>query len=116
MKLLIIMICLLLGGCSTIATVAGGTKDSGFQCDPEFTITRIYSGTSNDFRFIAGNYQDKGLVFLDLPFSLVTDTMLLPYTIYAQARYGNLCNKRDSSTASQAYPNKEDAPDRKAVR
>jgi uncharacterized protein YceK len=111
-----IFICLLLAGCSTVATVAGGKKDSGFQCDENFTISRIYSGVSNDIRFLAGTYQDKGLIFLDLPFSFVADTIVLPFSIYTQLRYGNLCDKMDRSPTLQTHPNLEDAPDQKTVR
>jgi uncharacterized protein YceK len=87
---LILAIVLLLQGCSSVLTVTNGDK---IRCDPDSTITRIYSGTSNDIRFLAGNYQDKGVAFFDLPFSLAADTIFLPYTVVTQAAYGNLCDK-----------------------
>ncbi len=78
-----------------MATLAGGIHPNEFRCDPEYNIPRVYSGIANDIRFLRGNYQDKGLVFWDLPFSLVADTVVLPYTICTQAMYGNLCKKND---------------------
>lgn len=91
-------------GCSTIGTLSASANSEGFQCDEDHAITRIYSGVSNDFRFIRGDYQDKGVVFWDLPFSLVADTLVLPYTCYAQIRYGNLCDKasKNSNNRNQA--------------
>lgn len=82
---------LLLAGCSTIATTVA-SKDT-FQCDEKHTITRIYSGVSNDIRFLRGDYQDKGLVLWDLPFSLAADTVLLPVTVPWQFIGGNVCDK-----------------------
>ena len=104
MNKLIMIICLLLPGCSTIATVAVGAHDGEFSCDDKFTITRIYSGISNDLRFLRGNYQDKGLVFWDLPFSLVADSVVLPYTIYTQSNYGNLCDKKVAIQSQDQVP------------
>jgi len=92
MKLLtIIVIYTLLQGCSTIATIAA--SEENFNCHPDISIPRIYSGISNDIRFLrAEQSEDTGLVIFDMPFSLVADTVALPYTIYSQIRYGNLCN------------------------
>lgn len=94
-----------------MATVVGGSKDSGFQCDKNFTITRIYSGVSNDLRFLSRNYQDKGLVFFDLPFSIAADTIIIPYTCYTQVMYGNLCNNESLTRLNQ-----EDTPGQNATR
>lgn len=83
-----------LSGCSTVATISGGFNPEKFHCDPDYSIPRIYSGTANDIRFLRGNYTDKGFIFWDLPFSLVADTAVLPYTIFTQTKYGNLCSKQ----------------------
>jgi len=80
-------------GCSTVATIAGGLAPDKFHCDPNYTIPRVYSGMANDIRFLRDGSEDGGVVIWDMPFSLVADTLALPYTIYGQARYGNLCTK-----------------------
>jgi uncharacterized protein YceK len=104
MNKLIAIICLLLSGCSTMATIAGGSNAAKFSCDDQFAITRIYSGISNDLKFLRGDYQDKGFIFWDLPFSLIADTVVLPYTIYTQTRYGNICDKDDKAHSQSQNP------------
>ncbi len=94
MRSVLLILIVLLTGCSTVATISAGTDPIKFECDEKYTITRVYSGISNDIRFLRGEYSDKGVVIWDIPFSLVADTVVLPYTIYTQARYGNLCNKK----------------------
>ncbi len=76
-----------------MATIAGGNNPENFSCHNSCTVSRVYSGLSNDICFLKGEYQDKGLVFWDIPFSLVADTVFLPYTVYTQAKHGNLCDK-----------------------
>jgi hypothetical protein len=34
---------------------------------------------------------DVAFSLLDLPVSLVADTVILPYTIYEQIKYGDIC-------------------------
>ena len=104
MNKLLMIICLLLPGCSTVATLAVGSGDEQFHCDDQIAITRIYSGVSNDLRFLRGHYQDKGLIFHDLPFSLVADTVVLPYTICTQIKYGNICDKDVKTLNQQQVP------------
>jgi uncharacterized protein YceK len=82
-------------GCSTVATLVGGSSDNRFICDENYTIPRVYSGLFNDVRFVRGEYQEKGIVFWDIPFSLAADTVVLPYTMYSQLRRGNLCDKKE---------------------
>ena len=100
---LVILCGALLGsaGCSTFATLGGDLRLDKLQCDEGYTIPRVYSGLANDIRFLRGNYQDKGLVVFDAPFSLAADTILLPYTIYRQVRYGNLCPDKEINHTSQ---------------
>ncbi|MBI3563285.1 MAG: YceK/YidQ family lipoprotein [Gammaproteobacteria bacterium] len=88
-------ILLALSGCSTFATIAAGSNREKFDCDEKYTIPRVYSGVFNDIRFLRGNYPDQDVVVLDFPFSLVADTIVLPYTAYTQAAYGNLCEKKN---------------------
>lgn len=87
---------ILLSGCSTMATIAGGSDPSKLHCDPDYTIPRVYSGVANDIRFLGGNYSDKGIALLDVPFSLIADTVVLPYTIVTQTKYGNLCTTKEA--------------------
>lgn len=94
MRYLVLLALLALSGCSTMATISGGVSPEKFDCDPNYSIPRIYSGIANDVRFLRGKYTDKGLVFWDFPFSLVADTAVLPYTIYGQLKHGNLCTKQ----------------------
>lgn len=88
-------------GCSTLATLRGDLQLDKLQCDEDYAIPRVYSGLANDIRFLRGNYQDKGLVVFDAPFSIAADTILLPYTIYRQFRYGNLCPDKEINHTSQ---------------
>ena len=90
-----ITLLIFLQGCSSIGTIAANKEE--FDCEPEFNIPRIYSGVANDIRYLRSEkFTDEGIVILDLPFSFVADTIALPYTIYTQIRYGNLCNKSES--------------------
>ncbi len=90
--LAVLFIVLMGCGCSTIATLSVGENSGNFHCDEEIAVTRVYSGVSNDIRFLRGEYADKGIIFWDLPFSFALDTVALPYTIYAQNKFGNICN------------------------
>lgn len=94
-------ILLALSGCSTFATIAVGTDTEKFDCDERYAIPRVYSGVFNDIRYFRGNYPDQGVVVLDFPFSLVADTVALPYTVYTQAAYGNLCEKKELTLQSK---------------
>lgn len=100
---LVILCGALLGpaGCSTLSTLRGDLRLDKLQCDEAFTLPRVYSGLANNIRFLRGNYQDKGVVVFDAPFSLAADTILLPYTIYRQLRYGNLCPDKEINHTSQ---------------
>lgn len=87
---------ILLAGCSTVATVVGGATGN-FDCDPRYSIPRVYSGVANDIRFIRSS-ADSGLALLDFPFSLAGDTLILPYTLVTQAKHGSLCDKETVTT------------------
>jgi uncharacterized protein YceK len=78
-------------GCSTVATLAGASDPERYECSDDRFVPRMYSGVFNDVAILRSDAIDKGIVVLDLPFSLVADTLVLPYTIYGQIRYGNLC-------------------------
>lgn len=72
----------LLTGCSTLSE----TFDDHPRCGP-----RPYCGSASDIELIkAATEEDAGILralvpvaVIDLPFSLVADTLLLPYTAFA---------------------------------
>ncbi len=73
----------LLGGCSTMAE----TFDDSARCGP-----RPYCGSATDIEVISALGQENAGVFqvlaplalIDLPFSVVADTLFLPYTAFNQ--------------------------------
>ena len=79
-----------LTGCSTVGTVMGGANGHQITDDRRYTIPRVYSGTASDVAFLRVGGEDAGLVFFDLPFSAVADTIILPYTLVTQSKHGNL--------------------------
>jgi uncharacterized protein YceK len=61
---------------------------------PEPALPRIYSGTLFDFRcFLHPDMHSTqgigGFCLVDVPFSIVADTIILPLTIYEQVKYGS---------------------------
>lgn len=81
-----------------MATLAVKPDNSNITCADGITIPRIYSGVANDMRFITRREitEGVGVAVVDLPFSLIADTLVLPYTIVTQSRYGNLCDGESS--------------------
>ena len=55
-------------------------------------IPRIYSGTVMDFcgAFLENWDQGSAIMFYDFFLSIPVDTIVLPYTIYTQIKFGNL--------------------------
>ncbi len=111
------LLCMAGTGCSTFKTQQKsyeiyGEEDAGIQtpkgnCD--IALPHVFSGTVWDATLIMGpvlcdDFRHGGLEMafwgylalpyglIDLPFSLVADTAILPYTIYRQSRYGNIKN------------------------
>lgn len=61
------------------------------SCPEDCSFYRVYGGTGVDLCAIrSGSNGGLGgaLLTLDLPFSFITDTLVLPYTIYQQATLG----------------------------
>lgn len=88
----VLAVCVLISctGCSTIITRLTGP---GWQ-PPDPPLPRIYSGTIFDFRcFLRPEMHDTqglgGFCLIDVPFSLIADTVILPFTIYDQIKYGS---------------------------
>lgn len=89
-------------GCSTIITRLTGP---GWQ-SPDPPLPRIYSGTVFDFRcFLRPEMHDTqglgGFCLVDVPFSLIADTVILPLSIYDQIKYGSYAASKPSD-AKQA--------------
>ncbi len=77
-------------GCGTIITRSVGPN----WTPPEQALPRIFSGTLFDFAcFLHPEMHDTqgigGFCLVDVPFSIVADTVILPLTIYEQVRYGS---------------------------
>jgi uncharacterized protein YceK len=77
-------------GCGTLIT----RYVSPNWTPPAPSLARIYSGTMFDFRcFLRPEMHATqgigGFCLADVPFSIVADTVILPFTIYEQIRYGS---------------------------
>ena len=77
-------------GCGTIITRYVGPNWS----PPEPKLSRIYSGTVFDFRcFLYPKMHEtqgiEGFCLVDVPFSIIADTVILPLTVYEQIKYGS---------------------------
>ncbi|EOD7313815.1 TPA: YceK/YidQ family lipoprotein [Proteus mirabilis] len=73
-KLILATFMLSLTGCSSVMTHAGPNNE-------------LYSGTKNNVNMLSDDetgWAMKPLVILDLPFSALLDTLLLPYDYYTQ--------------------------------
>ncbi len=81
----------LMAGCATIHTLPDERVGLG-HLHP-----RVYSGAAYDYGVMMGEYPpgDLGsgfasvIALIDLPFSIVVDTIVLPYTLYTQIALGS---------------------------
>ncbi|MBW1250628.1 YceK/YidQ family lipoprotein [Pseudomonas tolaasii] len=99
-------------GCGTISTVfrddstvSQSLGNRRTYCD---SIPRVYSGVAYDFCVLSAPDTAPGgsatevvpalqLVLVDMVFSGVFDTVVLPYSAYQQCRYGNLAVSRGNT-------------------
>ncbi|MNJ06081.1 hypothetical protein D3C77_01620 [compost metagenome] len=102
-----LMLPLVLAGCGTINTVFKADEVTSntlarwqSHCD---SVPRIYSGAILDFCALhaePGHYSSgygqpsAGLMRVDMLFSGVADTVVLPYTLYRQNRDGSIPRSR----------------------
>jgi uncharacterized protein YceK len=99
-KVVIILVCFALCGCGTIITqsnsdteIAEKLRKQKSNCE---SLPRIYSGVSYDFCELHSkndSIEVKGVLefqLLDIASSAIMDTIFLPYSIYAQDKYGNI--------------------------
>ncbi len=96
-------------GCGTIIT----RYVSPNWTPPAPKLSRIYSGTQFDFRcFLSPSMHDTqgigGFCLVDVPFSIIADTVILPLTIYEQVKYGSYATEKpaDSSKPEETTSNK----------
>jgi uncharacterized protein YceK len=78
----------LLSGCASIYTLSESAySDDTHNCGERYSIPRVYSGAVFDLYCLPA--ENVGFFCLiDLPMSLVIDTLALPYTITRQWREG----------------------------
>ena len=99
-KILPLIVTVLLSGCGTTTTLSNTDDDiknklarSNSSCE---NITRVYSGVAYDFCRLQStpdsSFYNPFLVayLVDIPFSAITDTVALPYTIYSQSNNGSI--------------------------
>ena len=91
----VVCLSLSMAGCSTTYTLIGGVNPNALDFCGERTIPRVYSGTAHDVQIIQNGSEEWGIAvfaLLDLPMSVVADTVVLPYTLVMQAKHGSLCS------------------------
>ena len=84
-------------GCGTILTIElGPTTCVNYPSMPPPPLPRTYSGTITEFRALRSlDHPSRDLSFvivlmmIDVPLSLIADTLILPLTIYEQNKYGD---------------------------
>lgn len=114
MKYQLLVLILLLQGCSTTWTQLAGhnaidENNYNQHCDPVDGMSPIYSGTKLNSMCIYDNVD--GVAFfciIDFPLSLVADTAILPYTIFTNLSGIGYC--------SELPPNKNRQSDAKNAR
>lgn len=93
-----------ISGCASLGTTFDGgnstenISDSGirYDCRSGVYSPRVYSGVHYIF---TGSYNAfyAQLALLDIPLSFAMDTLLLPYTLPKQIRYGGYCDGKEKS-------------------
>jgi len=87
---------LLIGtGCASVMSITAGITGRFGPPDRE-SIPWVYSGVRNDLFFIQQGDENGMLCVLDLPLSFGMDTALLPFTWYAQEKWGNISRRRET--------------------
>ncbi len=95
MKYALVSVAFLLSGCGTLMTQlpAFNRQFKKVTCgdDAPHSVPRLYSGVALDIWSVVQNPpgQVGAFLFLDIPFSLVADTVLLPYTAVKQVKRGS---------------------------
>lgn len=108
MKQLVLLVCLLaLTGCGTVTTLSNSDLEVSRKLERQNTscesIPRVYSGVSYNICKMHSNSNSiylgwvLGFYVFDSVLSTATDTVVLPYTIYAQNKEGNLVIGRENN-------------------
>jgi uncharacterized protein YceK len=89
---MVLMVCMMIScmGCGTLITRFASPN----WRPPEPSLPRIYSGTIFDFTcFLYPDMHEtrgiRGFCLIDVPFSIIGDTVILPLAIYEQIKYGS---------------------------
>ena len=73
-------------------TQYSGHNDDVEMCNTENGISTIYSGTKFNSKCLYEIYDNLAFFCLiDLPLSIITDTVILPYTIYSEVADSGYC-------------------------
>ena len=96
----ILLTLLWLHGCGTVTTLSNSDQQISSRLSRHDTycdsVSRVYSGVAYDFCRVNSKPSNTSLDFLfglyliDGVLSAVTDTLVLPYTIYAQSEKGSI--------------------------
>jgi len=79
-------------GCSTIYTqVNTEENDCGICLD----TPRLYSGTAYNLCYLSSSSPMTIVNIIDLPLSLIADTIISPYTGYQQYKKGSICSEEE---------------------
>jgi uncharacterized protein YceK len=103
-SLFTLVLILAVGGCATVKTLPPGTAhvDIAHEGKRSYcqSIPRIYSGFSYNLCKLHGEpsrqvnigstFNDVPFVVIDGSFSLIADTLALPYTLYTQNKHGSI--------------------------
>ncbi|HEX6882301.1 MAG TPA: YceK/YidQ family lipoprotein [Planctomycetota bacterium] len=90
-RLLAAVLGLPLACCGTIEGLRADFDPEGLACLPGEFVPRVYAGVFFDVAALRSESCKAALIWLDLPFSLVGDTLVLPWTLVTQLLYGNHC-------------------------
>ena len=103
-----VLLLLQLSGCSAIYfNTANESELEDFvkeACTENFTIYRVYTGTTFDMYGIMDEHSGQGgaLLFLDIFFTFPVETVLLPYSIFQQNKYGSIATPEKCSNELNA--------------
>ncbi|WP_353224462.1 YceK/YidQ family lipoprotein [Salinisphaera sp. C84B14] len=104
---LVLITCALAPGCGTMMSKNAELWEQDCAQDERVSLPRVYSGTALDLYAVGKDLPRGGQIgaflFWDIPFSLVADTVILPYTLYGQIWHGNhTCQVRGEEKAIDA--------------
>ena len=81
--ILVFSLAFTLNGCGTISSLENGGLGGDGRWGGDNKTILIYSGVCSDMGYVI--WRGEVVYLLDMPFSFVADTIVLPYTITATA-------------------------------